>query len=255
MNTNEQIIKFFDQTFHDSKFQSTLEKMNQDFFQDNDHFKRLYDKWMAYYHESMTLHEAIEIFILVSDEMISVEEPQWEMIAGRFLAFDIHQQVESHIQKLHLLTFYDKIKYLTQEGYYGAYILEHYNKQDIQELETYIDDERDELFNHSGLDLLYKRYLIHDYHHQILETPQEMFMGIAMHLAIKEKKRVQWAKQFYDVLSTLKITMATPTMANARKPFKFLNMVEVWAYILEKSVQMEALFVAIRELLEELYAG
>ena len=56
MNTNEQIIKFFDQTFHDSKFQSTLEKMNQDFFQDNDHFKRLYDKWMAYYHESMTLH-------------------------------------------------------------------------------------------------------------------------------------------------------------------------------------------------------
>ena len=104
---------------------------------------------------------------------------------------------------------------MTQEGYYGAYILEHYNKQDIQELEAYIDDERDEFFNHSGLDLLYKRYLIHDYHHQILETPQEMFMGIAMHLAIKEKKRVQWAKQFYDVLSTLKITMATPTMANA----------------------------------------
>ncbi|MFQ7319070.1 MAG: ribonucleoside-diphosphate reductase subunit alpha [Massilimicrobiota timonensis] len=231
MNTNEQIIKFFDQTFHDSKFQSTLEKMNQDFFQDNDHFKRLYDKWMAYYHESMTLHEAIEIFILVSDEMISVEEPQWEMIAGRFLAFDIHQQVESHIQKLHLLTFYDKIKYLTQEGYYGTYILEYYNKQDIQELEAYIDDERDGFFNHSGLDLLYKRYLIHDYHHQILETPQEMFMGIAMHLAIKEKKRVQWAKQFYDVLSTLKITMATPTMANARKPFHqmsscFIDVVE-----------------------------
>ena len=41
MNTNEQIIKFFDQTFHDSKFQSTLEKMNEDFFQDNDHFKRI----------------------------------------------------------------------------------------------------------------------------------------------------------------------------------------------------------------------
>ena len=52
-----------------------------------------------------------------------------------------------------------------------------------------------------------------------------MFMGIAMHLAIPEKQenRVKWAKRFYDVLSTLRATMATPTMSNARKPFYQLS--------------------------------
>lgn len=46
-----------------------------------------------------------------------------------------------------------------------------------------------------------------------------------MHLAIPEKKekRLYWAKRFYDVLSSIKATMATPTMSNARKPFYQLS--------------------------------
>ena len=51
--------------------------------------------------------------------------------------------------------------------------------------------------------------------HEVLETPQEMFMGIAMHLALPEQNRMYWAKQIYDILSQLQVTMATPTMSNA----------------------------------------
>mgnify|MGYP001838724447 FL=1 len=80
-------------------------------------------------------------------------------------------------------------------------------------------DERNEVFTYSGLELIMKRYLIQDRNRDILEKPQEMFMGIAMHLAMKEKEKVKWAKEIYDILSTLKVTMATPTMSNARKPF------------------------------------
>lgn len=51
-----------------------------------------------------------------------------------------------------------------------------------------------------------------------------MFLGIAMHLAMKEKKdRTLWVKKFYDMLSTLKVTMATPTLSNARKPYHQLS--------------------------------
>lgn len=63
-----------------------------------------------------------------------------------------------------------------------------------------------------------KRYLIQDHQRRIIEKPQEMFMLIAMHLAMNEKDKVGWAKKFYDVLSRLKATMATPTLSNARKP-------------------------------------
>ena len=44
-------------------------------------------------------------------------------------------------------------------------------------------------------------------------------MGIAMHMSMEETQKVRRAQELYDVLSTLKITMATPTMSNARKPF------------------------------------
>lgn len=79
--------------------------------------------------------------------------------------------------------------------------------------------ERTRLFKHPGLDLLKNRYLIVSHDGKPLESVQEMFMGIAMHLAMPEQNYVEWAIRFYDMLSTLQVTMATPTMANARKPF------------------------------------
>ena len=57
-----------------------------------------------------------------------------------------------------------------------------------------------------------------------MESPQEMFLGIAMHLAMKEKvERERWVRRFYDMLSELKATMATPTLSNARKPYHQLS--------------------------------
>ena len=80
------------------------------------------------------------------------------------------------------------------------------------------------MFTYSGLDLLLKRYVIHDHNHVPLETPQEMFMGIALHLCMNEKiDRMKWVKRTYDMLSRLEVTMATPTMSNARKPYHQLS--------------------------------
>ena len=51
-----------------------------------------------------------------------------------------------------------------------------------------------------------------------------MFLGIALHLAMNEKAdRMLWVKKFYDMLSRLEVTMATPTLSNARKPYHQLS--------------------------------
>ena len=51
-----------------------------------------------------------------------------------------------------------------------------------------------------------------------------MFLGIALHLAMNEKNdRMLWVKKFYDMLSRLEVTMATPTLSNARKPYHQLS--------------------------------
>lgn len=73
--------------------------------------------------------------------------------------------------------------------------------------------------------MLLKRYVIQDHSHHPLETPQEMYLGIALHLAMKEDKacRIKWVRRFYDMLSRMQVTMATPTLSNARKPYHQLS--------------------------------
>ena len=117
-----------------------------------------------------------------------------------------------------------KVRYLVDQNLYGAYILEHYTKEDLDLAETFIVPERDELFTYSGLDLLLSRYVITSRQHVPLESPQEMFLGISLHLAMEEKNdRMGWVKRFYDMLSQLQVTMATPTISNARKPHHQLS--------------------------------
>lgn len=176
-------------------------------------------KYRTLIKEDMDRDYAYQMLIRACVELVSREAPKWEFIAARFLSWQIDQSVDARMEQLDIHYFYDKLRYLTNEGLYGAYILEHYTRAQIEELEAYLDPSRDQLFTYSGLDLLAQRYLIRDHAHRLLEKTQEMFMGIAMHLSMEETQKVRRAKELYDVLSTLKVTMATPTMSNARKPF------------------------------------
>ncbi len=173
--------------------------------------------------------EIIKSFIQVSLELTSQVEPRWQEIAAKLYVKNLYQEVRVNRGLEQGANPYDNfyafIKELIDKGLYGKYILDNYSKEDIEELEKEIKIERDFLFTYSGINLLAKRYLVQDFNRLPLELPQQMFMGIAMHLAIPEKKekRLYWAKRFYDVLSSIKATMATPTMSNARKPFYQLS--------------------------------
>lgn len=167
--------------------------------------------------------------IQVALELTTDMEPNWQFAASKIYTYDLYDEVRKNrglnsSEDLYK-NYYDFISQLTDRGLYGKYILDNYTKEDVLELEKTIKPERDFLFNYSGINLLSKRYLVQDYNRNPVELPQQMFMGIAMHLAIPEdkSKRVYWAKRFYDVLSSLKATMATPTMSNARKPFYQLS--------------------------------
>lgn len=173
--------------------------------------------------------EIIKSFIQVSLELTSQVEPRWQEIAAKLYVKNLYEEVRVNRGLEEGANPYDNfygfIEELTDKGLYGKYILDNYSKEDIEELEKEIKRERDFLFTYSGINLLAKRYLVQDFNRLPLELPQQMFMGIAMHLAIPEKKekRLYWAKRFYDVLSYIKATMATPTMSNARKPFYQLS--------------------------------
>lgn len=214
-----QTIRKLLELLNDQDLKEVLLKVSKDFIQEEYSLQLLLLKFNSFYKETSSKEEALAMLIKASEELISKEAPKWEEISARFLTYDINQKVDKKMNALNLHTFYDKINYLTRQGYYGGYILESYTPIQVEQLGQYINEARNELFTYSGLELIAKRYLIQNHEREIIEKPQEMFMLIAMHLAMKETDKVKWAKEFYDILSTLKVTMATPTMSNARKPF------------------------------------
>ena len=216
-------LNYFREYIEDEDLIEVLPKIQKDFTTEGYELDRLYRKFLSFVKPSSALNEKIELLIKASSELTSKENPNWEYISARIYAYKIHREISHYEKEWHIVDFKSKIEVLTKANLYGEYILENYSSDDIDELEKYIDNSRDELFTYSSLDLVYKRYLICDSHKKVIETMQEMFMGIAMHLAIPEKDRVSFAKKVYDVLSNLKATVATPTMSNARKPFHQLS--------------------------------
>lgn len=185
---------------------------------------KLYIKFMTFFKEDMMLKEKLSALIQAAVELTTQEASGWEYISARIylVRFGIIRRAE--LSRYNIKSFYDKVVYLTGEKLYGSYILENYRKEELDRYESYIDHTRDRLFTYSGLELVLNRYVIHSRENVPLETPQEMFLGIAMHLAMLEKEdRDGWVKRFYDMLSTLKVTMATPTLSNARKPYHQLS--------------------------------
>lgn len=169
--------------------------------------------------------ERLDYLARAACELVSIYGPKWEFIAGKILNCSFETNLKSQLETMGIHSFFDKINYLTEQGLYGDFILKNYSKAELELASTFINNKRNDLLTHSSLDLLRKRYVIRNRNNDPIETVQEMFLGVALHLAMPEKQetRMDFVKNIYDILSKLEVTMATPTLANARKPFHQLS--------------------------------
>lgn len=207
-------------TIQDAGLEPCLVQIQSEFDDETYPLSGLAVQFSGFVKPGMDAKERLDALIKASIELISQEAPDWEKIAARFLNYSFHKQLAADLRERGIHDFYEKIVYLCNQGLYGTYILENYSPDELRYAYTLIDERRNDLFTWSGLDLLLKRYVIRTRSHVPLETPQEMFLGIALHLAMKETAdRMQWVGRFYDMLSLLQVTMATPTLSNARKPY------------------------------------
>lgn len=173
-----------------------------------------------HFYEGISTRAIQETLIRVANEKTSVKEPNWTYVAARLLLHDLYEEAaKNRNYSGRYGSFYDLVKLLTDLGRYDPAVISNYSRAELEELGSYIKPERDRLFNYAGLKHLSDRYAIRGINNEVLELPQEVFMGISVFLALAEKSedRILWAKKFYDVLSNLYITMATPTLANARR--------------------------------------
>ena len=150
--------------------------------------------------------------------LITIDEPDWSIVAGRLDIYNLHREV----YKLHKINYETKlidfIKIAIKYNLYDKVILERYSEDEINEIEKYINPEYDMIFPISSTKSLFKKYLI-KHKGKSFELPQFANIVIAMFLNQYETKdRLRKIKDDYEAIASLKISLATPFKANLRKP-------------------------------------
>lgn len=169
----------------------------------------------------MTTKEIHRTVTQLAVEKIGPHTTRWDAVASKLYLYNLVKEagLNRGVTGFKYGNYYELVKTLTEKKLYSNAILDNYSKEELDEMGEYIKPERDFLFTYAGARLM-ERYIVRGYKKEIYELWQEAYMGIALTLALAEKKenRIKYAKDFYDVLSNHELTTATPTFANARRP-------------------------------------
>ena len=184
-------------------------------------------------YDGITYDELEDSMIMAAKAHIELD-PVYSSLASKLMLRKIYKEVlgndyRADLTQAHRDTFTEFIEGAIKSGRLDKRL----SSFNLKELGDYIKPERDELLDFMGLDMLHDRYFIQsEGRGRRLEVPQTFWMRIAMGLAISEKKdKEKYAKEFYDVLSTLRYVPSTPTLfhSGTSKPQLsscFLNTVE-----------------------------
>lgn len=153
--------------------------------------------------------EISNVVVNTAKNLATLDEPAWLHVAGIIYMQRLRKQ-----RKCYDLPFDTWVQKMVDQGLYRPDLLSIYSQQDLKKFQNQLNFKRDFLFDHGGVSALEKRYLLDD------ELPQYLFAATALSLSIPEyeKDRLSFAKDLYDALSTLKISLATPLLRSARKP-------------------------------------
>ncbi len=192
-------------------------------------FEELEASLKKYIVEGMKTSDILKMMIKSSIDLISVENTSWQFIAGRLQLLDIYKQASNN-RKMDIKKIYEPKEYLNlfkeyvEKGLYYKNFFEHYSEDDIVEMWKYLKRDTDFSYNYTTVMMYNKRYLLNP-NKVVKELPQEMYMSVALFLAIPEPKetRLETAKKIYDYCSTGKISLPTPTLLNARTNFHQLS--------------------------------
>jgi len=162
-------------------------------------------------------------------DLISVENSKWQLVAGRLFTMEFYKKAcrsrnmtfdDIYSPESFKKHFDDYI----QKGLYSTKFYENYTEDQILEAATWINKERDFEYGYSTSLAFNKRYLLNP-NKKFHELPQEMYLAVALFLAIPEKQedRMKVAQKIYEVTSSQKLSLPTPTLLNARTNFHQLS--------------------------------
>lgn len=169
--------------------------------------------------DNMRTDRIQDILIQAAASLISVDKPNYQYVAARLKSYDLRKSAYGQYKPPHLLDIFAKNIKL---GVYDREFLDLYTTEEFVELQSVINHKRDKNFTWAAMGQLAEKYLLRDRSKKnaFFETPQVMYMGIAMALfsAWDKDTRMDMVKKFYEYASTGKFSLPTPIMAGVRTP-------------------------------------
>ncbi len=161
------------------------------------------------------IHETI---IKSAADLISEETPDYQYLAARLAIFHLRKIAYGEFSPPSL---YVHVKKLVEAGKYDQHLLADYTEAEFNELDKYIDHQRDLNFAYAAVKQLEGKYLVQNrVTKQVYESPQFLYMlvGMCLFAGYPAKTRLGYVKRFYDAASTFKLSLPTPIMAGVRTP-------------------------------------
>ena len=167
--------------------------------------------------------EIQDILIKSASDLISLETPNYQYVAARLLLFSVRKQVFPDWNTTGYLPLREHAENCVAAGVYDAAILDKYNDQEWQLLDSFIDHDRCMGFTYAGIRQIVDKYLVQDRStSRLYETPQYMYIMVAATLFqdYPKQTRLDYVQRYYTATSKGKINLPTPVLAGVRTPMR-----------------------------------
>ena len=174
------------------------------------------------FYDGIETSDIQEILIRSANDLITLDNPNYQFVAARLLLFSLRKAIYNGHPDKHPPLF-DHVKSCCEKGVYDSEIISKFTDEEWQELNSFIDHDRDYLFTYAGIRQVTDKYLVQDRSTgEIYETPQFMYIMIAATLFQDDDKfyRLKYIKKYYDAISKHRINIPTPVMAGVRTPIR-----------------------------------
>ncbi len=198
-------------------------------FEEECRFEDLMEAFKKNLIEDIQTADIEKLLVKTCIDLVTVENIAWQNVAARILLGGLYKQAiknrsikqgDIYTPESYKALFDDYV----ENGLYYKDFYQYYSAEDILEAGKHLNKETDETYEYTTIVSLIKRYLLNP-NKIVKELPQEMYMSIALFLAIPEEKetRLATALKIYKHCSEQRISLPTPTLLNSRTNYHQLS--------------------------------
>ena len=159
-----------------------------------------------------------ETLIKSAADLISETSPDYQYLAARLAIFHLRKKAYGRFTPPQLFELVTK---LVAIGKYDDSLLKDYSEAEFDQMDGFIEHQRDMNFSYAAVKQLEGKYLVQNrVNREYYESPQMLYVLIGACLFAKypANTRMDFIERFYHAVSTFRLSLPTPIMAGVRTP-------------------------------------